>query len=267
MKSAEVPVSFSRDRYMKAAVMQFAPSRSASENIRKIGEAALSGVDLLVLPELSGHGYFVSRDFLSNADLDEFPRAMKTLSLELGIAIIFGSAEKEGEHFYNSLFCCEKGKLVGRYRKMHLTDYEKTVFSAGSKSTVFTLSDGTKIAPSICFDLWFPEFFREGRKNGADLFVAIGAFGGPMSLTMAQSRAAENAVPLILANRSGSEFFEGNDEPFCGSSRMISYFGEVQAEAGNGTEEVVVCDMETGSRGGNVICRDLASEISRHSCK
>lgn len=252
---------------MRINIVQYSPTRDVRANYDKVRDLVDPSADMVVLPELSDHGYFVDRAFLEEADTTFFPLMLKALSKELHTILVFGAAEKEEGRFFNSLYCMEDGWLSGVYRKMHLTDYEKRTFSSGSGTRLFSLNCGLRLAPSICFDLWFPEVYRDAFLKEADLFVTISAFGGPKSLDIACSRAAENSIPMVLANRSGVEELEGKAEPFLGRSRFISYFGDVLKEAREKEEDSISYDLPLSRRNSNVICSDMKEEILRHYLK
>lgn len=233
-------------------------------NLRRIETLVDRSAEMVVLPELADYGYFVDADFLEGIDANYFPDRLKELSHRLGNVIVFGAVEKSGGKYFDSLYVVDDGRTAGIYRKMHLTDFEKATFCSGDSCNIIVLSSGLRIFPSVCFDLWFPEVYRNGLEADADLFVTVAAFGGETSLAFALARCAENAIPMVLANRGGSEKHGDRDEMFLGRSRLISFDGSVIAE-GPRSEEAAFChDISIGRRPGNGICSDIMTEIRRH---
>lgn len=94
-----------------------------------------------------------------------------------------------------------------------------------------------KIATAICYDLRFPELFRDLAFRGADLVIIPSAwYSGPLKedhwLTLLRARAIENTSYVAGVNLAGSDF--------CGRSAVFDPFGIPKAEAGEGTELLVV---------------------------
>lgn len=124
---------------------------------------------------------------------------MIILSKEYSCTIVFGLAEKENGKIYNTAVIVSKGKYIGKYRKIHLTDFEKKLFDRGTENLVFEVA-GIKIGVQICFDLWFPEVSREQLRMGADILCVLANFGGETTYHISKIRALENLTPLILCN-------------------------------------------------------------------
>lgn len=257
---------------MKAGVIQYDVSRSLDENIRMV-ENQLSGFEdgLAVLPELCGTGYlFPNREALAEV-AEPVPggrtvEAMRQLSERYRCSMVFGVAEIENGLIYNTAAVVSRGRYIGKYRKIHLSDFEKKLFASGTKNTVFKL-DGLTIGVQICFDLWFPEIAREQLQAGAELFCVPANFGGETSQMIARVRAIENLTPLIVANRVGNESMPGMDASFLGRSTVFAADGTPAATAPDGIPAAVCCEVQPQQMAGNVICRDFKSEIARHESR
>lgn len=251
---------------MKAGYFQYDVARGDKEkNLRKLREME-SDCDLLVLPELSFTGYmFDSRDELySLAETvpgGETERALRELSAKRKCTIIAGVAEKEGGNIYNTALIVSKGEYVGKYRKIHLSDYEKTLFAGGKENGVFK-AGGIRFGVQICFDLWFPEISREQVLAGADLLCVLANFGGETTPKIARVRATENLTPLILCNRIGRETGK-IDAEFLGNSMIIGQDGQSLCRDASDGETFAAVAIPQKSKG-NVICADFQKEINFH---
>jgi predicted amidohydrolase len=94
----------------------------------------------------------------------------------------------------------------------------------------------------ICFDVEFPEVARALARSGADLLVTSSANMTPFfgdHLLATRARALDNRLPHVYTNRVGSE---GGHE-FVGGTRAITSDGEVQAEAPDAVEDVLIVDV------------------------
>ena len=254
---------------IKAGYIQYNVSRSLDENICMV-EHQLHGFEngLAVLPELCGTGYLFPDKKALAAVAEPVPggrtvEAMRQLSERYRCSMVFGVAEKENGSIYNTAVVVSRGKYVGKYRKIHLSDLEKKLFEPGDWNGVFAL-DGLKIGVQICFDLWFPEIAREQLKAGAQLFCVPANFGGETSQIIARVRAIENLTPLIVANRVVNEFMPGLDASFLGRSTVFAADGTPVVTAPDGIPAAVCCEVQPVQMTGNVICHDFRAEIARH---
>ena len=99
-----------------------------------------------------------------------FTHQMRALSQQYGCTLVFGLAERDADRVYNTAVVVSKGRYVGKYRKIHLSDFEKKLFDRGGENRVFEV-DGLTLGVQICFDLWFPETSREAEFLGKSTAV------------------------------------------------------------------------------------------------
>lgn len=113
-------------------------------------------------------------------------------------------------------------------------------FAAGDSVTLFKISDW-KIATAICYDLRFPELFRDAVKMGANLIVVQAAWPKVRKAhweTLLKARAIENQVYIAAVNGvSPSEI--SDDKKLGGTSMIIDPKGNV-IDCGNDQDEEVV---------------------------
>lgn len=224
--------------------------------------------DIVVLPELSMCGYLFEsyRELLSCAETVPSgisTQTMLALSKQYSCTFIFGLAEREHEKVFNTAVIVSKGRYIGKYRKIHLSDYEKKLFARGNENLPFEV-DGLKIGVQICFDLWFPEVSREQIRMGADILCVLANFGGDTTYHISKIRAIENQTPLVLCNRIGVEAIPGMDAEFLGKSTAVAASGQRIYIAPPQNEDFGLCDVDVVKIKSNVICSDFDSEIAFH---
>ena len=254
---------------MQVGFFQFDVVRSAGQNLTRLERSLRKNrCDVLVLPELASCGYLAENRAALLARAEPVPGgpftgAMQALSEQYGCTLVFGLAEAENGRVYNTAAVVSKGKYIGKYRKIHLSDYEKTLFDRGCAPGVFSV-DGVTLGVQICFDLWFPELTRQQIRLGAQLLCAPANFGGPHTGHIARVRAMENLTPLVLCNRVGSESVPGMDADFLGKSAVIGRDGALLCRAPAGRQRFGCCSLTPGQKRANVICADFDSEIALH---
>ncbi len=193
---------------------------------------------ITVLPELFGTGYqFFSRQELEGL-AEEIPggktcQAMMKLAQVTGMFLAFGIAERDGKFIYNSAVLLGPEGVVGTYRKTHLFFKEKRIFDPGDSGfQVFNLGD-VKVGIMICFDWWFPESARTLALLGADIICHPANLVLPQCQQAMVTRALENGVFMITANRVGTESRKGNDTlAFTGESQVVDNAGNVVLKLG-----------------------------------
>jgi predicted amidohydrolase len=210
-----------------------------------------------VLPELADSGY-VFNDIaevgrLAGAIPDgKSAQHLIALAKALGIHIVSGLAERDGETFYNSAIICGPKGYIGKFRKLHLWNREKLFFKPGDLGLpVFDTAIG-KIGIAICYDGWFPEIFRQMTLKGAELiciptnWVPIAchdASAEPMANILHKAAAHSNAIYIACADRVGVE----RGQPFIGASLIIGPTGHaIAGPAGSDTEEILSATISLG---------------------
>ncbi len=234
-------------------------SESKEENlekaIRMISEAQTKGASVVCLPELFTSRYFPQYES-GRGEAESIPgptsRSLSRAASRSKVVLIGGSMyEKSAGRFFNtSLVYDQKGKILAKYRKVHVPYdshyFEKNYFSAGRSYTVADTSYG-KIGPLICFDQWYPEPARICRLRGAQMLFYPTAIGWVRGIdpvegnwqdaweAVQRGHAIANSVVVCAVNRVGTE----GDMTFWGGSFVIDQFGKVLFRAG-GEEGVFV---------------------------
>ncbi|HYZ52935.1 MAG TPA: nitrilase-related carbon-nitrogen hydrolase [Streptosporangiaceae bacterium] len=195
------------------------PGASRRTAADAVAEAAAAGAGLVVLPELCDSGYVFgtaaeARGLATAADDSPTLRQWQALAAAHATVIIGGFCELGGDgRLYNSAAVVDASGTRAVYRKAHLWDREKLVFTAGdAPPPVVSLPSG-RVAVVICYDLEFPEWARLPALGGADLIAAPvnwpaaprPAGERPAEVVKAQAGAATNGVFVAVADRCGTE--------------------------------------------------------------
>ena len=141
------------------------------------------------------------------------------MAKELSVVIPVSFYEKDVNRLFNTVAVIDAdGSNLGIYRKTHIPDdhyyQEKFYFVPGDTGfQVFDTAYG-KIGVGICWDQWFPETARAMAVKGAELLFYPTAIGSepilecdsmPHWRRAMQGHAAANLMPVIAANRIGTE--------------------------------------------------------------
>lgn len=172
------------------------------------------------------------------------------LARELGVVIVLNLFERDGDRcFDTSPVIDADGRLLGVTRMLHITEYacfhEQGYYAPGNRGApVFDTAAG-RVGVAICYDRHYPEVMRALALQGAELVVVpqAGAVGEwPEGLYEAEMRVAafQNGFFTALCNRVGAE----PALRFAGESFVCAPDGRVVARAGEGTEEILTCDLD-----------------------
>ena len=166
---------------MKIGAYQFAITNDTNHNLeiikKAIVQAAHKGVKLLVFPECALTGY-PPRD-IEKSSLAEFDKLafayeqLQKMAKDNNMYVIVGTIIKEqADRYYNSavVFTPSGEKIV--YHKRALWGWDKDNFSVGNSNGVFEV-EGWRVGIRICFEIRFPEFFRELYKEHTDLNIIL----------------------------------------------------------------------------------------------
>ena len=229
------------------------PGRAAQNRARTldlIARAADDGAGVVVLPELAISGYVLDRDILTQATeplngptLD----AWTTAARRYGIVIAGGFCETNAGRLYNSAMLVGPEGLLLHYRKLHLFDREKLVFTPGDRGLAVVETRFGRIGLCVCYDLRFVEVMRALALQDADLIAVPTAWVAGFDKAprdgdglIGQARGAIvqgnlNQVYVACASQSG----QAGGIAFLGSSLIADPYGRILAgpldEAHEGT--------------------------------
>lgn len=205
------------------AACQFPISVNISENYewikKQVIEAKLKKADLVHFPECALSGYpEVDMKTLEGFDwelLYEKTDSVLSLARQLKIWILLGSIHRlsEGVKPHNSLYVInDQGEIVDRYDKRFCTEGDLKHFSPGDHFVNFNLN-GVNCGLLICYDVRFPELYREYRKLNTDIIFHSfynarqkkGSIHPVIMPITSQARAATNYFYISLTNSSATE--------------------------------------------------------------
>lgn len=201
---------------MRIAAFQFAGGADVEANLRSleegIAQAGAAGVRLLLTQECALTGYPpLETPSVRGVDFAAAERAtgrVRELARLHDLFVAVGTIVPDGRGFRNSLLLiAPDGSIAGAYAKRALWGWDRDNFVPGDTDGIFSV-DGVKVGLRVCYEVRFPEYFRELFAAGAQ--IACVAFcdtaGAPdparYSLIKAHlaTRAVENAFTVVSAN-------------------------------------------------------------------
>jgi len=253
-------------------------------------EAHAGGARLVVFPELALTTFFPRYWMDDPAEIDRYYEAAMPSpatqplfdeAARLGVGFQLGYAElvQDGtvhRRFNTSILVDEHGRIVGKYRKIHLPGHadnrphlpfqhlEKKYFEVGDLGFGAWHAFGGVVGMAICNDRRWPETYRVLGLQGAEL-ILIGYntpttniyYQEPLHLRMfhnrlcLQSGAYQNACWVVGVAKAGSEDGFG----LYAGSMIVAPTGEIMAQALTEEDEVVIynCDLD--------LCRDMKETV------
>jgi len=270
---------------MKTALIQQRYHGSKKATISRTLEMIdQTDAELIVLQELHQSEYFCqsedTRFFDYAQNYQEDIAFWQNISQAKEIVIVTSLFEKRAEGIYhNTAYVFDRGKLAGRYRKMHIPDdpgyYEKFYFTPGDLGFEPIDTSVGKLGVLVCWDQWYPEAARIMALKGAEVLIyptAIGYLECPKErydelceqentpqekqkmldawISVQRGHAVANGIPVITVNRVGKEkdsssILEGIR--FWGNSFVFGPQGEFLARGGEEEELIEVkIDLNAG---------------------
>ena len=209
-------------------------------SVAAIREAAARGTDVVVLPELITSGY-VFRSPEEAAGLAIRPHdeilmqwASEAARADLVLAGGFCELGDDG-HLYNSAALFDATGLRAVYRKLHLWDREKLVFTPGCSPPPVLDTRIGRVSLLICYDLEFPELTRSVALAGTQLLLVPTNWPlvprprgeHPPEAMIGMAAARVNRMAIACADRTGNE--RGQD--WTAGTSIIGVDGWVVAES------------------------------------
>ncbi len=257
-------------------------------------DAKMKGAEFIVYPELALTTFFPRWHHEERAEADiwferEMPSAatqpLFDRAAQHGMAMSFGYAEltPEGRHFNTSIIVDKEGRIVGKYRKVHLPGHdefdperthqhlEKRYFEPGDLGFPVWRILGGLVGMCICNDRRWPETYRVMGLQGVEL-VVLGfntpsvnsqnsseglekrMFHHKLSL---QAGAYQNATWVVAVAKAGVE----DGHHLMGGTCIVNPDGEIVAELEGEEDGVLVhdCDLEATRFG-----KETIFDFARH---
>jgi predicted amidohydrolase len=244
-----------------------------------VGAAAAEGARLVVLPECF--------PFLGRGEGDKLPVAevldgtgpvmamLREQATKHGAWLVGGGMPEvvpgDGKRTYNTCVVVNpRGEVVARYRKIHLFDVdipggavlrESDATAAGDDRVVVEI-EGAKVGLSICYDLRFPELYRElVLDRGAEVLLVPSAFtahtGAAHWHLLLRARAIEDQAWVVAAAQWGKH---NEKRESYGHSLVVDPWGTVVVDRDSG-DGVVVATLD----GATVAKRRTQMPVARHA--
>ena len=244
---------------MRGAIGRTDENRARTVSL--VERAASLGARLVVLPELAVSGYTVDRGSLRAAseriDGPSVSQWIET-SRRTGALVAGGFCERDGDRLYNSAVLVSGDEVLLHYRKLHLFDSEKLVFTPGDRGLGVAETPLGTIGLCVCYDLRFVEVMRLLALQGADIAAVptawVGGFdtGRKSGEMIDQARGALlqanlNQMFVLCASQCGEEA----GTRFLGSSLVADPYGRALLGPMDGSSEdigVVAIEPDQASR-------------------
>jgi nitrilase len=231
------------------AALQMTSGPDVAENLRcaddLLGEAAAQGADVALLPEnfaFMGRGDADKRAVAEPDGTGPIQDFLADAAARYRVFVIAGtiplrSAAADGRVHNSTLIYDAAGGRVGRYDKIHLFDvdvpgrseaYRESAHVAPGSEIAVIPSPAGLVGLSVCYDLRFPELYRELVSRGAELLVVPSAFTVPTGRAhwepLLRARAIENLSYVVAAAQSG---VHPNGRETYGDSLIVDWWGRV----------------------------------------
>ena len=240
------------------------PQANMKKAIAGVVNAAKRGAQIICLQELFRSQYFCQTEDIELFKLAETipgpsTEALVKVAKQKSVVIVASLFEKRAAGVYhNTAVIIDKtGKIVGKYRKMHIPDdplyYEKFYFTPGDLGFQSHDTAYGKVGTLVCWDQWFPEAARLTALGGAQLLFYPTAIGwlpdeaADVNLaqhsaweTIQRGHAIANGVFVVVVNRVGRE----GKLNFWGQSFVADPFGRIIAKASAEEEETLIVDCD-----------------------
>ena len=200
---------------MKIGAYQFAVSGSMEENCSRIlaavEQAACTGVELLIFPECAVTGYppleIPSCADISEEQKEEIHALVRQAAIRNSMHIILGTIVRRNGSFFNAALAFAPDGTETEYDKRALWGWDQENFVPGNRDGILRIGP-LKAGIRICFEVRFPEYFRELFIAETDLniilFHDVSGHADPDRYALirshVQTRAVENACPVFTVN-------------------------------------------------------------------
>jgi predicted amidohydrolase len=245
------------------AVIQMTSGDDVAANIAALepllARVAKLGARLVATPE---NTFYMRRE--GTAAMADMPMAehagivyAKHTAKQHAIWLLIGSirAREAGmeKPFNRSVLIAPTGEIAATYDKLHLFDvmlanghsYRESSQAMAGDAPVLAQVEGMGLGLSICYDLRFPNLYRNLALAGAQILAVPSAFTRPTGAahwrTLLKARAIENACYVIAPAQCGTH--PGGRETY-GHSLIIDPWGEVLAEAVDDTAQVIMATLD-----------------------
>ncbi|XP_011253132.1 omega-amidase NIT2 [Camponotus floridanus] len=245
---------------LRLALVQLSVGDDKPVNVSRaatfIERAKQERADIVALPECFNSPYGTSHfaKYAENIPGGETSAVLSEAAKKNNIYVIAGTIpERDDDKLYNTCTVwAPDGKLIAKYRKMHLFDIdikgkftfrESDSLSPGNSLAIFEVK-GCKIGIGICYDIRFEELARLYRNKGCQMLIYPGAFNmitGPLQWSLLQrSRANDNQLYVACISPA-----RGSPPGYVawGHTQLTNPWGEILNEL-DADEGMVISDID-----------------------
>jgi N-carbamoylputrescine amidase len=245
--------ALSKHEYINLILLQYQPLDILDENISKI-ELLLKKNNvkentLVVCPELSLQRYVCitkSKKNISNAislDSNEI-FLIKNIAIKYKVFLCITIFEKLKKKYFNTALIVDpKGNIIKKYHKKNIPSeicYEESYYFDKSNNEYQYFSIGAfKIGILICWDQWYSSAYLELKKKDVNLIICPTAIGTCFHknkkiqitnekkkwISVIEANSLMNNIPVVVANRIGTEQQKDSSIKFWGSSFITDAHG------------------------------------------
>lgn len=248
---------------MRVAAIQMRTKGTIASNCSDfegfVRDAAAGGATYIQTPEMTGILQKSRKDLFSQIrpqQDDDLVKLALSLARELGVWLHVGSHAirlEETKAANRAFIFAPDGSLAATYDKIHMFDVdlangerwcESNVYQPGNVSRVISV-ENAKLGISICYDVRFPDLYRQQALSGASILTAPSSFtrqtGKAHWHLLMRSRAVENGAFMVSAAQGGKH--EDGRETF-GHSVIINPWGDVLAEKADEEPGIIFADID-----------------------
>jgi predicted amidohydrolase len=220
--------------------------------LAQIAAAAESGAKLVVVPEGTVPAYVIGTAPVDPHELEAAARDVIAVAARTGATIVYGGARAGERGLANSAYVVTADGIAGYADKCFLWHFDRRWFRAGEALEPVDTPAG-RLGVFICADGRIPTIASTLVAKGAEILVMPTAWvtsgRDPNALENLQAdlmipvRARENGVPLVAANKAGTE---ARSVAYCGKSLIVAADGTVVARGSQDGEEIVRGEVAIG---------------------
>jgi predicted amidohydrolase len=249
---------------LNVAAVQLSSGSDVAHNVdvaeRLVNVAADRGAQYIQLPEYFNFqgrfaGFEGAAEAVPGVTTNRMAELAKARSVTLHLGSLLETSPIKDKYYNTSVLIGPSGDILATYRKIHLFDVnvpdaivhrESDVIVPGSEIVVALLKQ-FGLGLSICFDVRFPELYRNLVLAGADVIAIPAAFNAVTGRAhwelLVRSRAVENHAFVVAAAQAGTT---AEGIATYGHSLIVDPWGKVLAEAVSDGPEVVMATLDLG---------------------
>lgn len=215
-----------------------ANARRVQEALRSLRPAPGSWV---LLPEMWATGFTMDAALACGEAARVALDAQRSIAAEHGVRVVGGVASLVHGRPMNRVAGHDPaGRPWLAFSKLHgFSPAGEAAAYAPGDHVVVEPADGSLVAPFLCYDLRFPEAFREASARGADLLLVLANWPARRDRhwrALLVARAIENQAWVVGVNRAGSD----PHATYAGRSLVVDPTGVVRADLGEGERWLAV---------------------------